>query len=70
MKNHAHSGARAAGLRLGLFSLMLALSTTYAAKPGIANGADPDTTQLGPSSDQPQPTRLIGRNIPGSGQIP
>ena len=46
MKRPTHSGSRAAGLRFGIFSLTLALSTAYAAKPGTANGFDLDIQQF------------------------
>ncbi len=46
MKRHNPSGAGTAGLRFGIFSLTLALSTAYAAKPGTANGFDLDIQQF------------------------
>jgi hypothetical protein len=46
MKRRTDTGSRAAGLRFGIFSLTLALSTAYAAKPGAANGVDLDIQQF------------------------
>jgi hypothetical protein len=50
MKNYSYPGAPAAGLRLGLFSFMLALSIAYAARPGTANGVDRDIAQFDATS--------------------
>lgn len=46
MKKHALVRHLAPALRLGIFSLSLALSAAYAAKPGLADGVDLDITKF------------------------